>query len=368
MGTALRASGLEDVIAADTLLSHVDGHAGRLVIAGFDVEDLAPRSDPAAAAVLLWSAAGLSPPSDLEPQLGGARVEAFARLGRAGDALAAPDAMDALRAAVAYHPATGDELADAIALTSAIAVIASAWARRQAGLDPVPPDPGLGPTADTLRMIAGREAPQALVRALSTYLVTVSDHGMNASTFAARVVCSTGSDAVSAIVAAIGALKGPLHGGAPGPVLDMLDQIGRPEEARPWLEAELTAGRRIMGMGHRVYRVRDPRAAVLEAEVRRLESTSDRATPRLALARAVEHTAGALLAERHPGRALCANVEFYTAVLLEVVGLPRALFSATFAMGRVVGWLAHIAEQRRTGRLIRPSSRYVGPLPATQNT
>jgi citrate synthase len=190
--------------------------------------------------------------------------------------------------------------------------------------------------------------------------VTVADHGMNASTFAARVVASTGSDAISAVVAGVGALKGPLHGGAPGPVLDMLDAIGAPNRAVSWLESELAAGRRIMGMGHRVYRVRDPRAAVLEAALERLEREGTRGG-RLPLARAVERAATELLAGRHPERALRTNVEFYTAVLLDALGIDRRLFSATFAVGRVIGWYAHIEEQRRSGRLIRPASRYVGP-------
>jgi citrate synthase len=185
---------------------------------------------------------------------------------------------------------------------------------------------------------------------------------MNASTFAARVVTSTGSDLVSAVVAGIGALKGPLHGGAPGPVLDMLDGVGTPEKAASWLEGELLAGRRIMGMGHRIYRVRDPRAAVLERAIERLE-TAGISTGRLQLARAVEHAAQDVLRRRHPDRPLHANVEFYTAVLLDTLGLPRGMFTPTFTVGRVAGWCAHSVEQTRTGRLIRPASRYVGAAP-----
>jgi citrate synthase len=192
---------------------------------------------------------------------------------------------------------------------------------------------------------------------------------MNASTFTARVVASTGSDLWSAVVAAVGALKGPLHGGAPGPVLDMLDAIGAPDRAAAWLEGELQAGRRIMGMGHRIYRVRDPRALVLERAMERLEAARPNkdARPgedRLVLARAVEQAAEGVLRRRYPDRPLRANVEFYTAVLLDAVGLPRALFTPTFAVGRVAGWCAHVQEQRQTGRLIRPASRYVGPRPA----
>ena len=197
---------------------------------------------------------------------------------------------------------------------------------------------------------------------MAAYLGVVSDHGMNASTFAARVVASTGSDLVSSVVAAIGALKGPLHGGAPGPVLDMLDAIGSPDLPEAWVEAELAAGRRIMGMGHRGYRVRDPRAAVLERAIVHLREAGLTST-RLDLARAVEAVAAGALAKKYPARSLQANVEFYTAVLLDALGLDRALFTPTFAVGRVAGWCAHVAEQRARGRLIRPASRYDGAQP-----
>jgi citrate synthase len=173
---------------------------------------------------------------------------------------------------------------------------------------------------------------------------------------------------VSAVVAAIGALKGPLHGGAPGPVLDMLDAVG-PEGPRAWIERELDAGRRIMGMGHRIYRVRDPRAAVFERQAQELaramaargDAEGSHVLARLTLAREVEREAEAALARRHPERPLKANVEFFTAVLLEAIGLPRDAFSPTFAVGRVAGWCAHAIEQRERGRLIRPTSRYIGP-------
>ncbi|HVY48015.1 MAG TPA: citrate/2-methylcitrate synthase, partial [Minicystis sp.] len=188
--------------------------------------------------------------------------------------------------------------------------------------------------------------------------IGAAEHGYNASTFAALVIISTHSDLASAICGAIGALKGPLHGGAPGPVLDMLDGIGEPSRADAWIEGELAAGRRIMGMGHRIYRVRDPRAAVLETAVKPLSS------PRLPLARAVETAAAKILRERKPDRPLAANVEFYTAVLLDAVGLPRTMFTPIFGSSRVAGWCAHVAEQRRAKRLIRPASRYVGPMPS----
>jgi citrate synthase len=165
---------------------------------------------------------------------------------------------------------------------------------------------------------------------------------------------------VSAVVAAVGALKGPLHGGAPGPVLDMLDAVGTADSARAWIDRELADGRRIMGLGHRIYRVRDPRAAVFEREIERLAGAGG-GNPRLALARAVERSAEDALRALHPDRPLKANVEFFTAVLLEAVGLPRQAFSPAFAVGRVAGWCAHVMEQRAQGKLIRPSSVYVGP-------
>jgi citrate synthase len=365
--------GLEGVPVAETVLSMVDGAAGRLIVAGNDVEDLAGHKPFEEVAARLWGGEGA--PLDagaVERALGAARVAAFARLSELGGALDAADAMDALRAAVAHlseaESANEPRWAPAARLTGAIAVFATAWARGRFGVPVVAPDPTLGHAADYLRMLRGVPAAAREVSALDAYFVTVVDHGLNASTFAARVVASTGSDLVSAVTAAIGALKGPLHGGAPGPVLEMLDAVGDASRAREWLGSELDARRRIMGMGHRVYRVRDPRAAVLETAIDGLRQAitpggGDAIMRRLELARAVEREATTLLAARHPDRALRANVEFYTAVLLEAVGVPRILFSATFAASRVVGWTAHVDEERRKGRLIRPSSVYKGRIP-----
>jgi citrate synthase len=363
---AIFAPGLDNVIATETALSDVDGERGHLVIAGHDVEELAPRAGFEEVAALLWATAGLPgapvDAAEVRAALGAARVAAFARLPHLGDALAAADGMDALRAAVA-HLRSIEPVADALAATGAMAVFAAAWSRARVGLAAIAPDATAGHAADYLRMVTGEPASAARARALDQYLVTVSDHGMNASTFTARVIASTASDTISAVTGALGALKGPLHGGAPGPVLDMLDAIGTPARATAWLEAELAAGRRIMGMGHRVYRVRDPRAAVLERAIGELERDLGASTGRLALARAVEGAATGVLRVRYPDRALAANVEFYTAVILDAVGLPRTMFTPTFAVGRVAGWTAHVAEQRRAGRLIRPQSRYV-PRPA----
>ncbi len=372
MTTRIEASGLEDVVAATTRLSDVDGEHGRLVLAGHPVEDIAGRVPFEDAMHLLFRGELPTPAqaSLLREALGEAREAAFERIGELGDALALPDAMDALRASVAHleSVAREEQLTGAVRIVSAVTVFAAAWARQPS---PIPPDPRLGPAADYLRMARGSDPKPAEIAALDAYLVTVIDHGMNASTFTARVVASTDSDTVSAFVAAIGALMGRLHGGAPGPVLDMLDAIGEAGRARAWVTAALARGDRVMGMGHRVYRVRDPRAFVLERAIAELEARSDAGSPiglRLRLARAVEREAEVLLAARHPDRPLKANVEFYTAVLLEALGLPRALFTPTFALSRAAGWCAHVDEQRTHGRLIRPKSRYVNVPRAAADT
>lgn len=326
--------GLAGVVAARTAVSRVDGETGRLWFRGRSVLEVGQlRFEDAAAVVLDRPLQGL----------GLARLEAW----DAQRSLRAPvDPMAAVRARVAAGEWSTPEQAIA-----AVAV-AVAFAARP---DVPAPDPEASHAADLFRMVTGRVAGADEVRALGTYLATVMDHGLNASTFAARVVASTGSDEVSAVTAAIGALKGPLHGGAPGPVLDMLDAVGTVGNADSWVRAELLAGRRIMGMGHRVYRVRDPRAEVLEHAIGALH------TDRLQLARAVEASAEARLAERHSDRTMRANVEFYTAILLEALGFSRDLFTPLFAAGRVVGWLAHIEEERHVGRILRPRAEYVGP-------
>lgn len=357
--------GLAGVVVTRTRLSHVDGERGQLVIAGHDIEDFSERFDFEQASQQLWAAAELDT-DDLPAQLSAAREAAFESLPQLGDALRREHAMDALRAALSHCT----ETARPEQLVAAAAVYTAAHARLHAGLSPLAPERGQRHAQALLGML-GLETDDDRARALDAYLVCVLDHGLNASTFAARVVASTQSDLVSAVVAAVGALKGPLHGGAPGPVLDMLDAIGEPARARSYLVAELEAGRRIMGMGHRVYRQRDPRALVLERALTRLEQalaargdlTSERAKQRLQLARAVEHEAIALLAQRHPERPLQANVEFYTAVLLSALDIDARLFSALFACARSVGWIAHFTEQQRHGRLIRPDALYVGAVP-----
>ncbi len=361
-GAPAKASGLEGVVVADTRLSHVDGERGELIIAGSPAEELAlaegARFEQLAARLLALGTG--EPVPNLGERLAAARGAAFARIASLRGALALPDAMDSLLASTAQ----GNAGADAISTLGALPVYVAAAARLRSGQPLIASNAGLGHAQDFLSML-GLPAHTARARALDAYWITVSDHGLNASTFTARVVASTGADVMPCVVAALGALKGPLHGGAPGPVLDMLDATLQ-VEPRVWLEAEIAAGRRIMGMGHRIYRVRDPRAFVFERALARLEhddAHGSAVAARLAHARRVEQAAEALLSERHPDRPLRANVEFYTALLLEALGIPRDAFSAVFAIGRAAGWLAHVAEQRRTGKLIRPASRYVGALP-----
>ena len=210
-------------------------------------------------------------------------------------------------------------------------------------------------------MLTGAIPEPAEARALDAYLVTVCDHGLNASTFAARVVASTRAGLVSAGVAGLSALKGPLHGGAPGPVLDMIDAIGVPENAETWIDSALARGERLMGFGHRVYRVRDPRADSLKAALARLPGTSGR----IRFAESIERAVLGRLAKKYPQRKLETNVEFYTALLLEALSLPREAFTPVFACGRVLGWTAHAREQIGEGRLVRPRSVYRGPVPVS---
>ncbi len=361
------ASGLQGIVAAQTRLSHVDGQRGELILAGYRVEDVAPLASFEEMVHLLWydhlpTAAELA---RLQQALAPWRALPAATLALLRSAAQAErPAMDALRmAAGAFdldHP-TGvqdDVTMGYMLLARMPAAVAAYWRLRQ-GLTPIPPEPALGHAANYLYMLNGAYPTSAQVRGLETYLNTVIDHGLNASTFTARVIIATRSDMVSAITGALGALKGPLHGGAPGPALDMVFDIGAAAQAEPYLRAKLEAGERLMGFGHRVYKVRDPRAEVLAAAARKLYAAGGDGEL-YTLARAVEETAVRLLAEYKPGRNLQTNVEFYTALLLHGLGMPTALFTPTFAAARVAGWIGHAWEQTATGRLIRPASEYIG--------
>jgi citrate synthase len=357
--------GLENVVVTATRLSEVDGARGRLTIAGESVEHCAARESYEEVCARLWSAGLDTPvsPGQVRELLGKERLRAFETLPKASSPVPV-DGMDHLRGVLsAVDASTLEPVAAAARLTATAAVAVAQWSAHRRPVPLPRPNPALEHAADYANLLLGGVTDVARQDGVRAYLVTVSDHGMNASTFTARVIASTASDLVSACVGAVGALKGPLHGGAPGPVLDMLDAIGAPEQAQVWIETELRAGRRIMGMGHRVYRVRDPRAAALEAAIERLERAGV-STPRLTLAREVEGSALKVLRTKYPDRGLEANVEFYTAVLLDSIGLDREVFSPTFGVGRIGGWIAHYFEQRRTGRLIRPESIYIGPKAA----
>ncbi|RWA64915.1 citrate synthase/methylcitrate synthase [Mesorhizobium sp.] len=357
------ANGLDDVVAAETVLSDVDGLGGRLTIRGHSLPELAGRWRYPQVARLLLDGFFDDLPGDAElaGAIGRARVEVFQRLQPIFPTLAALDVYSGMRAGIALLP-DGGTLADALRLIAAPAVLTPALLRAKRGDKAVAPDKGADHAADMLRMLSGKADSPDLARALDTYLVTVCDHGLNASTFATRVVASTQAGLTSAILAGLGALKGPLHGGAPGPVIEMLDAIEASGDAAGWLRDEIVHGERIMGFGHRIYRVRDPRADVLKAVVRQLGGKGGTGR-RLAFAEEVEQAALEVLRVAKPQRSIQTNVEFYTALLLEAAGFPAEAFSNVFAAGRIAGWIAHAREQQTTGRLIRPQSRYVGPVP-----
>jgi citrate synthase len=267
------------------------------------------------------------------------------------------DAMDALR--IAAGAISMASVAASAIVARFPTIVATFWRLRH-GAEPLAPRRDLGHAANFLYMLTGEAPDGERVRALETYLNTVVDHGLNASTFTARVITSTGSDLVSAVVGALGALKGPLHGGAPGPALDMVFEIGDASRAEEMLRSKIESGEKLMGFGHRVYKVRDPRADVLAAAAERMYTRAGDMSL-YTLARSVEATALRLLAEYKPGRRLQTNVEFYTALLLHGLGLEVPLFTPTFAISRVSGWIAHAMEQKRTNRIIRPQSEYSGP-------
>jgi citrate synthase len=357
--TAIKA-GLDDVVAATTALSHVDGERGELIIGGFPVGELAAQATFEETSWLLWH--GELPSRD---SLDGFRAELAAARAVPDGTIAllrecaqrGIDTMDALR--IGAGTISLDSQRPPAIVARLPTIVAAYWRLRQ-GCEPLAPRPDLDHAANFLYMLSGNVPDAERVRGLETYLNTVIDHGLNASTFTARVIVSTGSDLVSAVVGALGALKGPLHGGAPGPALTMVFEIGEPSRAEPLLRAMIERGEKLMGFGHRVYKVRDPRADVLAAAAERMYTRAGDMTL-YRLARTVESTAVRLLEEYKPGRRLQTNVEFYTALLLHGLDLEVELFTPTFAISRVSGWIAHALEQQRAHRIIRPQSAYVGP-------
>jgi citrate synthase len=356
--------GLDGIPAAETVLSHVDGERGELIIAGADVAELAATTNFEGVTARLWSGATGRAVSEAEVRasLGTARRRAFARLPELLAASRGMSIIDGYRAAIAALRAE-DGLDHEATIVGAGPVIAGALVQRAHGRDPIAPDPAASHATDTLTMLrGGRPAPRE-VAALDAYFVTVCDHGMNASTFATRVVASTQADLFAAVTSGYCALTGPLHGGAPEPVLDMLNAIGSRERIKPWVDDALARGERLMGFGHRIYRVRDPRADVLKAAIEKLASEG----ADLPFAGEVEAYIREALRRKNPSRALETNVEFFTAILLDALQTPRQAFTPIFAVARSAGWTAHALEQRRTGRLIRPTSSYIGAMPAARD-
>jgi citrate synthase len=353
------ADGLENVVAAETVLSKVDGDAGVLVLRGHYLQDIAGRRSFEWLTGLLWRDFVDRPldETSVRRDLGMARERAFADMRDLLPHAAQLSPLAAVRLLLASVPDDADDAP--LLLTATVAVGLAAAVRLRDGKMPVAPDPQSGHAADFLRMLKGVAPTPEEAAALETYLLCSVDHGLNASTFAGRVAASTQASLTDAVTAALCALKGPLHGGAPGPVLDMLDAIGPVENAEAWLDAAVMHGDRLMGFGHRMYRVRDPRCDVVKAVVSELSPDAGR----LRYAEAVEQAALVVLAKRKPSRSLQTNHEFYTALLLEALGLPRDAFTGAFAVARVVGWIAHALEQQAGGRLIRPQSDYAGPMP-----
>ncbi|GHE06763.1 citrate synthase/methylcitrate synthase [Streptomyces alanosinicus] len=247
--------------------------------------------------------------------------------------------------------------ADTVAVCAAVPTLLTALYRLGQGLDPVEPREDLPYAANYLYMLAGEEPEPRRARAVEQYLISTIDHGFNASTFTARVIASTGADVAACLTGAVGALSGPLHGGAPSRALDTLDAIGTPERIDPWIRERVLAGDRIMGFGHAIYRTEDPRSRMLR------EIALGFGGPRVDFAVEVERRVETILTELKPGRELHTNVEFYAGVVMELCGLPREMFTPTFAAARVVGWSANILEQAADSKIIRPVARYVGPRP-----
>lgn len=358
--------GLANVVAAQTRLSSVNGLEGELIIAGFPLQEIASQATFEEMVYLLWN--------DALPTA--AELNEF-RQALATQRLLPNATVEVLREAIEYQLppmdallvgastlsldlATSDAHHQAIAVLARFPMIVATYARLLNAQNIPALRDDLDHAANYLYMFFGEVPQPEQVRGLETYLNTVVDHGLNASTFTARVITSTGSDLVSAVVGAIGALKGPLHGGAPGPALDMVFEIGEAAQAETIIREKLARRERLMGFGHRVYRTRDPRAEVLSVAAEEMFRQSGDMTL-YTLARAVENVAVGLLAERYPDRNLQTNVEFYTALLLHGLGLSTDLFTPTFAISRVAGWIAHIFEQKRQTRIIRPESQYVGP-------
>ena len=351
----LHSPGLEGVLAAETALGLVDGANGRLMYRGYRIGDLVAHGSYAAVAELLWTGtwdpAAHLPAAPVPPAVM-ATLRALPRSAKP---------MDALRTAVSVWGTTQTmdwppSEAQARALTAFSPSALAAFARLRQDLEPIDPDPELDLVSGFLYQLKGKRPNAATARALDAYFIVAAEHGLNASTFTARVITSTQSDMASAVVGAIGAMKGPLHGGAPSEVVEQIHKVGSPERAEKWVRDAIARGERLMGFGHRVYRAYDPRARALRTVVEALPTRPHW----LELAIKIEDVALKVLEEKYPDRPLKTNVEFYAAAVLQGVGLTPDLFPATFALARHAGWTAHVIEQASGNRLIRPDARYIG--------
>jgi citrate synthase len=350
------APGLKGIVAGETALAMIDGERGRLHYRGYPIGELVEHGTYAQVAELLWTGDWRADAQLAPAPLPGAVVDVLHRLPPSATG------MDALRTAVSAWGAVErtswpPTIEQARAITAMAPTALAAFARIRDGRQPVDPDPSLGLAAGFLHQLRGERSDDAAARALDAYFIVGAEHGFNASTFAARVIVSTHSDIASAVVGAIGALKGPWHGGAPSEVVDQLHEMGTVHEAEAWIRATLARGERLMGFGHRVYRAYDPRAAALRGVAEGLAGTAGW----LDMAVAVEEIALRVLAQHKPDYPIKTNVEYYAAAVLQGVGLPADLFPATFALARHAGWTAHCLEQAEANVLIRPDVRYVGP-------
>ncbi|MBK3585750.1 citrate synthase [Streptomyces microflavus] len=365
--------GLAGVVVTDTALGDVRGREGFYHYRQYSAIELAQTRSFEDVWYLMFHGElpGRAAAADFAARTAGLRTlpaevrEALPAIARAG-AVSGPlaglrTALSLLGASTGYRPVydldADRRRADALAACAAVPTILTALQRLGQGLHPVEPREDLPYAANYLYMLTGSEPEPDRVRAVEQYLISTVDHGFNASTFTARVVASTGADLAACLVAAVGALSGPLHGGAPSRALDTLDAIGTPDRIDGWIREQVLSGRRIMGFGHPVYRTEDPRSRMLKSIAQSFGG------PLVDFAVEVEQQVEAILAELKPGRELHTNVEFYAGVVMELCGLPRAMFTPTFCAARVIGWSANILEQAEDSKIIRPAARYVGTPP-----
>jgi citrate synthase len=364
-GTGTLDKGLEHAVMGESRLTLVEGETGGLSYRGYSIDELVGHASYEAVVHLLLHG---TPPTAadvtrLETDLHKLRTLPAGARGVLQSLPVGLPPLEALRTLISSlgdgrsfpYPPTREQ---GLALVAQVPVLLAGYVRRSQHAAPLDPLGGLGHVAQYLFLLTGRRSEPRQVRALEAYFILLADHGMNASTFALRVVLSTQSDLISGATAAVAALKGPLHGGAPSKVSDMLDSVGTPENAEAWVSAALARKERLMGFGHRAYKTEDPRAKILKRIAREAADPE-----RLRLAEAVETAAVAALERAKPGLRLYTNVEFYGALVLEAAGLPRDLFTPTFAVARTAGWAAHAIEQAADNRLIRPEVAYIGETP-----